>query len=325
MIVRRGIVLLFLVLPIFAAQDPAPQAQGPDAPARSVDPPVPVRDVPSEADRVDPSPGANTVDPPVPPQEPRSNADRVEPSAPGASVEQSVPDQRPEREVSLSVKKFALNFFSDQKKIYYTYPKELVEGKHWKATLAVAGATAGLVLAVDPWQGKMVRRNASHFDDFNNFLSENTTTRSTLLAPAIFYAAGLIKKDSYLKRTGLLAAEAWVDIDILDIAFRSTFRRTRPMDVPPNGNFKDTWFKTKANPLESAGSFPSGHTGWAFAIATVVARRHGQHHRWVPFVAYGLATVSSLSRFTSPNHFAGDAFFGAVLGYSVGRFVVLRQ
>ena len=115
-----------------------------------------------------------------------------------------------------------------------------------------------------------------------------------------------------------------MDIDILDIAFRSTFRRIRPMDVPPNGDFKDTWFKTNPNPLKSAGSFPSGHTGWAFAIATVVARRHG-NHKWVPFVAYGLATVTSLSRFTSPNHFASDAFFGAVLGYSVGRFVVLRQ
>ena len=260
-------------------------------------------------------------------QDQDSAPDSEEAAAPSESVPlaSSPPSSRPPetRDVSVHPFKFASNFFSDQKKIYYTFPKELAQGKHWKPTLAIAGATAAFV-AIDPWQGKMVRRNSKTLEGFNNFFSENATTRSTLLAPAVFYAAGLIKKDSYLQRTGLLAAEAWVSIDILDIAFRSTFRRVRPMDIPPNGDFTDTWFKTSANPRKSAGSFPSGHTGWAFAIATVVARRHG-NHKWVPWVAYGLATVTSLSRFTSPNHFASDAFFGAALGYSVGRFVVLRQ
>jgi membrane-associated phospholipid phosphatase len=134
----------------------------------------------------------------------------------------------------------------------------------------------------------------------------------------------LIKRDSYLKRTALLAAEAWVDVDLTNMAFRSATRRRRPVDVPPQGDFSDTWFKTNANPLKSAGSFPSGHTAWAFAIATVVARRHS-NHKWVPFVAYGLATVGSFSRISSNPHYLSDAFFGGVLGYSIGRFVVLRQ
>src|SRR5438552_1131173 len=53
-------------------------------------------------------------------------------------------------------------------------------------------------------------------------------------------------------------------------------------------------FKTNGNPLYANGSFRSGHTAWAFAIATVVARRHS-NHKWVPFVAYGIATVASIS------------------------------
>ena len=127
-----------------------------------------------------------------------------------------------------------------------------------------------------------------------------------------------------LKRTGLLAAEAWVGADLTNIAFRTVTRRLRPLDVPPGGDFSDTWFKTGANPLKSSGSFPSGHSAWFFAVATVVARRHS-NHKWVPFVAYGLATVGSLSRITSSNHFVSDNVFGAALGYSIGRFVVLRQ
>jgi membrane-associated phospholipid phosphatase len=69
---------------------------------------------------------------------------------------------------------------------------------------------------------------------------------------------------------------------------------------------------------------PSGHTIAAFSIATVFARRYG-NHRWVPFVAYGLAGVVGFSRMTLSAHFASDVFMGAALGYSISRFAVLRQ
>ena len=69
---------------------------------------------------------------------------------------------------------------------------------------------------------------------------------------------------------------------------------------------------------------PSGHTIAAFSIATVVARRY-RKHRWVPFVAYGLAGVVGFSRMTLSAHFASDVFMGASLGYSISRFAVLRQ
>jgi len=74
----------------------------------------------------------------------------------------------------------------------------------------------------------------------------------------------------------------------------------------------------------SSGSFPSGRTGWAFAVAAVIARRYPDH-KWVRFLAYGLAMADLASRVTSSNHFLGDAVFGAALGYATGRFVILRQ
>jgi membrane-associated phospholipid phosphatase len=231
-------------------------------------------------------------------------------------------DKTEERQVSLNVKKFASNFFSDQKMIW-TFPAKLATGTGLIPAFAIAGTTASLV-PLDPPTARFVRRNSKSFDRFNRVFSENHTTYATLLTPAAFYAAGLITRDSYLKRTGLLAAEAWVDADLTNIAFRSATRRLRPLDVPPGGDLRDTWFKTSGNPLKSAGSFPSGHTAWFFAVATVVARRHSSR-RWVPFVAYGVATVASFSRITSSNHFVSDNVFGAALGYSIGRFVVLRE
>jgi membrane-associated phospholipid phosphatase len=58
-------------------------------------------------------------------------------------------------------------------------------------------------------------------------------------------------------------------------------------------------------------------------IATVFARRY-QSHRWVPWVAYGVAGTIGFSRITLQAHFPADVFLGAALGYSISRFVVLR-
>ena len=229
----------------------------------------------------------------------------------------------PERDVSVNPNKFARNFLSDQK-IIWTFPARLVKGSDWLPTLAVTAATTALVMGVDPYEGRYFRRHASTFDDFNNALSETRTTSATLLIPGSLAAGGYIFKNKYLAHSGLLALEAWVDVDILDEAIRVTARRERPLDIAPNGNYRDTWFKAGGNPLTAAGGFPSGHTGWAFAVATVIARRYPQHG-WVRFVAYGLAAVDMFSRISSSNHFVSDSFFGTALGYSVGRFVVLRQ
>jgi len=91
-----------------------------------------------------------------------------------------------------------------------------------------------------------------------------------------------------------------------------------------HGNFSDTWFESKGSFLRGDGSMPSGHTIAAFSIATIVARRYG-NHRWVPYVSYGMAALVGFSRLTLSAHFVSDVFVGAALGYSVGRFAVLRQ
>jgi membrane-associated phospholipid phosphatase len=59
-------------------------------------------------------------------------------------------------------------------------------------------------------------------------------------------------------------------------------------------------------------------------VATVVARRHA-NHKWVPILAYSLATLDGISRISSNNHFLADTVFGGALGYAIGRYVVARQ
>ena len=205
----------------------------------------------------------------------------------------------------------------------WTFPAKVVTGHHIVPTLAVLGVTGGLI-AADPTTGKFFRRHEDTFGGFNDRFPESVGTTGSLLTPAVFYLTGLVRKDKYMQSTGLFAAEAWVGAEIPNLALRSAFRRMRPLDFPPDGTFRDTWFKTKGSPFAAKGGFPSGHTATVFAVATVVARRY-RHHRWVPWVAYGLASTVAFSRATTGNHFLSDVFLGGAIGYTVGRFVVLRE
>ena len=98
----------------------------------------------------------------------------------------------------------------------------------------------------------------------------------------------------------------------------------RPAGISGGGNYSDTWFESSGSLLRGNGSFPSGHTVAAFSVATVIARRYG-NHRWVPYAAYGLAAVVGFSRLSLSAHFLSDVFMGGALGYSISRFTVLRQ
>lgn len=70
----------------------------------------------------------------------------------------------------------------------------------------------------------------------------------------------------------------------------------------------------KTRPDGTAFSFPSGHSAIAFAGATQLSMEYGQHHRWVPFAAYGLAATVGAMRLGNDKHYLSDVLFGAGLG-----------
>ncbi len=121
-----------------------------------------------------------------------------------------------------------------------------------------------------------------------------------------------------------LAGEAVAGSEILATVMKLAIRRVRPATLQPERNFSGTYFENKGPALRAAGSFPSGHAITAFSVATIVARRYG-NHKWVPYVSYGLAALVGFSRVSLSAHFISDVFVGGALGYSVSRFAVLRQ
>jgi len=215
---------------------------------------------------------------------------------------------------------------TDQKRIW-SFPLAMAQGKNWKPIVAIVGITAGLI-ALDPvdtplFQRVSYQRNPA-VHGIGHVLSGTSTGLFIAAVPISFYIAGLVGKDSYSSNTALLTGEAVVDSELVTIAMKDIARRMTPGQIGPNGDFSDSWFRNPNRAIGGFGSFPSGHTVAAFSVATVFAERY-RAHRWVPWVAYGLAGVVGLSRLNVQAHFPSDIFLGAALGYSISHFVVLHR
>jgi len=208
---------------------------------------------------------------------------------------------------------------SDQKQIW-TFPVRLAQGKNWIPTTAVVGTTAGLMF-LDSRESRYFRTSTT-FHGFRNIVTGNATSIGMGAVPASLYAIGLVRKDSKMQSTALLAGEALADIVLVQTALKDITRRVKPARYPTSG-----WFSSKGPPtsyLRGNGSFPSGHSMAAFSVATIVARQY-RNHRWVPYVAYGLASLVGFSRLPLNVHFLSDVVMGGAIGYSISRFTVLRQ
>jgi len=220
----------------------------------------------------------------------------------------------------VSFKNLPMHILRDQKTLWL-FPVSLAQGRHWVPTIAIVGVTAVLI-ATDKHEMPYFRRTSS-FDGFSDVFSGTSTGAAEVGVPAAFMLVGLLHHDSYATQTALLAGEAYLDSAIPHVAIKLLSRRLRPASVAPAADFSDTFFRSHVSVLGKGSSFPSGHAAGAFSIATVIAQRY-KSHRWVPFVAYGLAGVISFSRVPDLAHFPSDVFLGAALGYTITRYDVFR-
>jgi membrane-associated phospholipid phosphatase len=226
----------------------------------------------------------------------------------------ALPDPGRIEQIDVSWRKLPKRVLREQKDIWL-FPAQLARGHYLLPTFLVVGTTAGL-MAADPPAMPYFRGHAENLDDVNDVFDTHITSAATIVAPLSLLVVGYTRHDTYAVKTSLLAGEAYLNGAIVDLALKGITQRNRPSGVAPGAPFSDTFFR-------GGSSFPSGHATGAFAVATVIAKRY-RTRRWVPWAAYGLATAISLSRVSTSNHFPSDIFVGAVLGYTIARFDVLR-
>lgn len=224
----------------------------------------------------------------------------------------------PQRDVSWKL--LPKNFLEDQKDMWITFPDHLLfHGQHWLPTISIISVTGGLIEA-DPYYTPWFRQT-NHFPNFNRYFSKANTDAFLAVGPATVYLVGLWRKDTFAQKTALFSGEAAADGMVFYAIVQEATHRSRPIQIAPHGDFGDSFYDGHHGILSN--SFPSGHAVEAFAIASVFDRRY-RDHKWVPFIAYGVAGLIAFSRLTLQSHFLSDVFMGSAIGYVTGRYVALQ-
>lgn len=111
-----------------------------------------------------------------------------------------------------------------------------------------------------------------------------------------------------LQKTVIIWGGSLVLNSIITDQLKKTFQRHRP-------STGDTYnvFDWRGGPKLNK-SFPSAHTSNAFTTATVFSTMY-KENKWVPPVAYGLATLVGISRIYDNGHWSSDVLAGAAVGF----------
>ena len=295
-------IAVLLLLPVGLLAQEQPQNPPPQTPSPQIPPaqnPLPPSTPPEDLPQQDPA----TQDPTPPEAEVADPAPNPASAAPRPSFGARVYDTL-DREA---------HRYRDDSVAFFKAPLtwNSTEWKRFAGSVVIVG---GLMFAdkdIDRWA-------QNHRSTVTNRISSIT---AALGADYGFYlsggllAGGAIFNHENMRETGREALEAGIVAAVFDgLILKRIVGRERP--AVSNG-------RTVFVPGSSNDSFPSGHATEAFAIASVIASRSKS---WpIPVVAYGLATIVAMDRINTRNHYASDVVAGALIGSSIGHFIVNRH
>ncbi|MBD1396439.1 phosphatase PAP2 family protein [Pontibacter sp. JH31] len=180
------------------------------------------------------------------------------------------------------------------------------------AAVLVAGAgvwTATFALADEPLQ-QFTQSHRTTFADQIAYVVQPLGRQGYLMpAAGLAFAGGLAWQDTKLQKAGLVAMASILISSGVTSTLKKQFHRYRPNITTENHIFNG------AAQTSSNTSLPSAHTTTAFAVATTVASVYGDENKYVPPIAYGVATLVGLSRINDNAHWATDVMAGALVGY----------
>src|SRR5713226_10338 len=198
--------------------------------------------------------------------------------------------------------------FLDDQRVIWTGPASLrFSDTEWVVPLG--GITAGL-FATD-------RDFSKHLSQSPSTISHYKTLSNGGVAALIGSAGGMwllghAKHNEHWSETGFLAGEATLNSLVIVQGMKYSVRRKRPFGTG-SGSF-----------FQSGGtSFPSEHAAAAWSVAGVIA--HEYPGPFIKIMAYGLASLVSVSRVKAHQHFPSDVLVGSVIGNLVAQNIYSRR
>lgn len=202
-------------------------------------------------------------------------------------------------------RKLVLNVLLDQKEIWTSpFHMHAKDAKWWIGF----GAVTGALIATDH-STSTIFENGKGQVAWGNRISRIGAAYSLVPLVAGFYGYGVLRDDAKAREVGVLGTEALLDSLIVVEILKPIGGRKRPDAQHEPGHFFDR-----------GDSFPSGHAIESWSLASIIAHEYSQT-KIVPVVAYGLASVVSVSRFAAQKHYASDIVAGGAIGWFLGRYV----
>lgn len=154
----------------------------------------------------------------------------------------------------------------------------------------------------------IIHDNDIHIQHHFQATRNNTTNNIAKIGNAVPMAGVIYFTDTYLfgnerqRKTASNGLESMGIASLITQALKYASHRERP-----NG----------ADNL----SFPSGHTAAAFAMSTVIAEEY-KDYKAVPYLAYGLSTLTAYARMNDNKHWASDVFVGGLIGHYTAKTII---
>src|SRR5712664_820048 len=219
-----------------------------------------------------------------------------------------IPDQEPVPTAQHGIRELGKDFLLDQKQIWTSPSRLRFSDTDWLVPLS--GITAGLMVTDR---------------DFSKHLTQNPTTIShykTLSDAGVgaliggaggMWLLGHVSHNEHWSETGFLAGEAALNSLVAVESFKYSLRRERPYQGDGTGSF-----------FQNGGtSFPSEHAAAAWSVAGVIA--HEYPSPFIKVMAYGLASLVTVSRVRAHQHFPSDVLVGSVIGNLVAQNIYSRH
>ncbi|MBC3542397.1 phosphatase PAP2 family protein [Rufibacter sediminis] len=198
-------------------------------------------------------------------------------------------------------------------------PKPSWVKQHHKLLLKSASVLAVTGLFISTYQH--YDRRVQDFSQQNRtFVSDGTARLIQPMGTALplqatfasMLAVGALAKRPKMREAAVVGLGSFYLNALVTDKLKKTFQRHRPSSTEDSHLFEG------ADGDGRNTSFPSSHTSTAFAAATALASVY-HDSKWIPTVAYGMATLVGLSRINDNKHWASDVLAGAALGYITGK------
>lgn len=189
----------------------------------------------------------------------------------------------------------------------------LIENKNNWLIPVVAISYSGAIYLCYRWLDTRIQKfSQENKSRFQTFISNSVSGLGLGMVQSIGLGGTTIvafaAKNKKLQQTVIIWAGSLLINSIVTDQLKISLQRYRPDSGDPYNTFD--WRKgPKLNK-----SFPSAHTSNAFTTATVFATQY-KTTKWVPPIAYTLASLVGLSRIYDNAHWASDVLAGAAVGF----------